>query len=272
MTQENPAWLALALTQLGTHEIAGPRDNPIIMSYYAEVGHGDVNHESVAWCAAFAGAMLKRSGYPIPAASVNLMAGSYEKYGVAVEIDDAQPGDICVFYRGDRSSWQRHVAFFVEHADDEHIRVLGGNQSDSVSIITEPISKLAAVRRPIAPTKAALREAGSTDMNIASAAKKVAVSLGGTALASTAASESMKTPPVPVPAPVVPDVSLKTAVEQMDLYKLAAKGVNEFWQLAASNPWLIAGVLACLLVWALAHWIENNRLRRALDGAPLSNA
>ena len=43
----------IARSYIGTTEGPGPADNPVIMEMYASVGHDWVEHDSVAWCAAF---------------------------------------------------------------------------------------------------------------------------------------------------------------------------------------------------------------------------
>ena len=51
-----------AKSYLGTKEFEGPADNPKIMEMYRSVGHDWVEHDEVAWCAAFVGHCLERSG------------------------------------------------------------------------------------------------------------------------------------------------------------------------------------------------------------------
>ena len=45
----------IARSYIGTTERPGPQDNPVIMEMYASVGQSHVDHDSVAWCAAFVG-------------------------------------------------------------------------------------------------------------------------------------------------------------------------------------------------------------------------
>src|SRR5262245_47545073 len=70
----DPPWLVLARGELGTKEAPGEANNPVVLRYYADAGHPEINSESIAWCPAFTGAMLERSGYP---GSKSLMARSY---------------------------------------------------------------------------------------------------------------------------------------------------------------------------------------------------
>lgn len=132
----------IAKTYIGTVEGPGPENNPAVMEMYATVGHDWVEHDSVAWCAAFVGHCLERAGLR---STRQLTARSYLGWGIPVELEDAQEGDIVVFQRG-TSAWQGHVAFFVKRVGSQ-IEVLGGNQSDAVNQKRYPVSKLLGIRR-----------------------------------------------------------------------------------------------------------------------------
>lgn len=132
----------LARTFIGTFEWKDGH-NPKILKMFEDVGHKWVRDDETAWCAAFVGAMLKRSGLPYTG---KLNARSYCDWGEPVARKDAREGDIAIFWRGSRDSWQGHVAFFV--ADQgATITVLGGNQSNSVNVTNYPASRLLEIRR-----------------------------------------------------------------------------------------------------------------------------
>ena len=132
----------IAQSYIGLSEGPGPADNPAIMEMYTSVGHDWVEHDTVAWCAAFVGHCLERAGIR---STRKLTARSYLNWGIPVEIADAQQGDIGVIPRG-RTSWQGHV-FFINRIEGAWVWGLGGNQSDEVSIKRYPVSKLLGVRR-----------------------------------------------------------------------------------------------------------------------------
>jgi uncharacterized protein (TIGR02594 family) len=132
----------IARGYIGTTEGLGPENNPTIMAMYASVGHDWVEHDSVAWCAAFVGHCLERAGIR---STRQLTARSYLDWGVPIDLADAQPGDIAVIPRGS-SSWQGHV-FFIERIEGPWVWGLGGNQSDAVNVKRYPVSKLLGVRR-----------------------------------------------------------------------------------------------------------------------------
>ena len=132
----------IARSYIGLSEGAGPADNPVIMEMYASVGHDWVEHDSVAWCAAFVGHCLERAGIK---STRKLTARSYLDWGVPIDVTDAQQGDIGVIPRGS-SSWQGHV-FFIDRIEGAWVWGLGGNQDDTVNVKRFPVSKLLGVRR-----------------------------------------------------------------------------------------------------------------------------
>ena len=132
----------IARSYIGTTEGPGPADNPVIMEMYASVGHDWVEHDSVAWCAAFVGHCLERAGIR---STRKLTARSYLDWGVPVDVADAQQGDIGVIPRGS-SSWQGHV-FFIDRIEGQWVWGLGGNQDNAVNVKRYPVSKLLGVRR-----------------------------------------------------------------------------------------------------------------------------
>lgn len=139
-----PKWYELAVKELGTKEAPGFANNPIVQQYYLDAGSGKQD-DSVPWCAAFVGAMLKRAGV---SPSGYLAARSYLKWGQKTK---PQLGAIVVFRRGN-SPWQGHVAFFVQD-NGSTVRVVGGNQSDAVTYADYPKSKVLDYRWPlIAPS------------------------------------------------------------------------------------------------------------------------
>jgi uncharacterized protein (TIGR02594 family) len=137
--------IQIARTYLGTKEIKGAADNPKIMEMYRTVGHTQVEHDEVAWCAAFVGFCLEKAGL---ASTRKLNARSYLTWGEKVAgPEQAREGDVVIFTRGANTA-QGHVAFFVKAAGAQ-IEVLGGNQSDAVSVARYARSRLLGIRRPL---------------------------------------------------------------------------------------------------------------------------
>jgi uncharacterized protein (TIGR02594 family) len=138
-----PPWLEHAWGDLGIAEAPAGQNNPAILRYYAEVGHADVAHDDVAWCAAFLGACLERAGV---ASTRSLMARSYLAWGEPL----AEPrlGAIAVLSRG-ADPTLGHTAFLVG-VTPAHLVLLGGNQSDAVTVEAYPRARLLGLRWPAA--------------------------------------------------------------------------------------------------------------------------
>ena len=146
-----PAWMTLARRDLGVTEQPGAADDARILRYFRDAGHGEVRHDEVAWCAAFAGACLERAGIR---STRSLMARSYLAWGVAL----AEPrlGCIAVFSRG-LNPRLGHVGFYAG-SSAAGILVLGGNQANSVRIATYPRSRLIGLRWPAGAGNAAEKD------------------------------------------------------------------------------------------------------------------
>lgn len=134
----------IAQSYIGTTEGPDAANNPTILQMYATVGHDWVEHDAVAWCAAFVGHCIEQAGLR---STRKLNARSYLDWGVPVELSQAQEGDIVVFSRGDPSGWQGLVAFFVRAVGEASIEVLGGNQADAVNVKRYATSRLLGIRR-----------------------------------------------------------------------------------------------------------------------------
>lgn len=104
--------------------------NPNILACYAAVGCPQ-SADTTAWCAAFAGTMLKMSGLPY---KKSLSSLNYQGVGTPVPINDPtqwRKNDLVVFKR----TGGGHVGFIQEVCPTQKkLSVLGGNQSDTLNI------------------------------------------------------------------------------------------------------------------------------------------
>ncbi len=137
---EEPKWLAHGWAELGQKEVSGSKDNPRIVSYFADVGRGDIRNDEVAWCAAFVGACLARAGVE---GTGSLLARSYLSWGIKAK---QRYGAVAVLSRG-RNPRQGHVGFLVGE-DDKRVWLLGGNQANRVSVAAYDKSRLLGLRWP----------------------------------------------------------------------------------------------------------------------------
>lgn len=134
-------WFSVATHFKGLAEVHGATDNPKIVEMFRISGHPEVKDDETPWCAAFVGACLRLSGY---LGSSSLGARSYQNFGQDLGTTPRR-GCIAVFTRGDPQ--HGHVAF-LDHEEDDDIYVLGGNQSDAVTLTRFPKSRWLAYRWP----------------------------------------------------------------------------------------------------------------------------
>lgn len=118
-------------------------DNITLSRFIRQATGMSINPATTAWCAAFVDAVLHQSGQGGGTGRLN--ARSYLNWGQSV--DNPQRGDIVVLWRGDPNGWQGHVGFFEGYDSNGNIRILGGNQSNQVSVETYPTTQLLGFRR-----------------------------------------------------------------------------------------------------------------------------
>jgi uncharacterized protein (TIGR02594 family) len=136
-------WYEEAKRLLGLREGPGSKDNPTIIDWADQLGI-DYDHDDIPWCGLFVahcvGATLPDE--PLPANPLG--ARNWARVGEAAA---EAPGAILVFWRETPNSGKGHVGFY--HGEDATAyHVLGGNQSDSVSVTRVAKGRLLAIRRP----------------------------------------------------------------------------------------------------------------------------
>jgi uncharacterized protein (TIGR02594 family) len=116
-----PLWYKIAKRELltGIEEIPGPKDNPRIVQYHQATTLKATDDET-PWCSSFVNWCLEQAGIK---GTRDARAISWRDWGR--ELDEPRHGCIAVF--------PHHVGFYAEDNGD-YIRVLGGNQSDAVTI------------------------------------------------------------------------------------------------------------------------------------------
>ena len=106
------------------------------------------------WCAAFVNAVLELDNIPNlhdVGSTAPLMARSFLSWGLPIESENIQRGDIVVFPRGNQG-WQGHVGFYIGqtvHDNGLFYLILGGNQDQMVSVEKYTAKRALAIRRPI---------------------------------------------------------------------------------------------------------------------------
>jgi uncharacterized protein (TIGR02594 family) len=136
-----PLTIVEALKEYGTKELAGGANSPVIMGWADEVGlRPKYTSDAIPWCGLFAAVVAKRANKAVP--KDPLWALNWAKFGV--EVGQPGLGDVLTFTRENGG----HVGFYVGE-DTEAYHVLGGNQSDAVTITRIAKTRLHRARRPI---------------------------------------------------------------------------------------------------------------------------
>lgn len=147
----DPQWLKNAFRDLGVSEIAGKVANDRILEMFAKAGHPEITSDEVAWCAAAEGTWMEEANIK---GTQSLAARSYLRFGKALDIDKKIPrGAVLIFKRGN-SSWQGHVCNLLEDGG-KTLTVIGGNQSNRVSVATYARAALIGARWPDTPSNSA---------------------------------------------------------------------------------------------------------------------
>jgi uncharacterized protein (TIGR02594 family) len=136
-------WMAEAKRLIGVTETAGKGNSPTIMGWAqdAKIGY---DADETPWCGLFVAHCITSTLPDEPLPKNPLGARQWRKFGVEV---DPQFGATLCFWRGSVDGWMGHVGYYwAEDATTYH--VLGGNQSDAVTITRMPKSRLLEARWP----------------------------------------------------------------------------------------------------------------------------
>lgn len=147
LKEKAPLMLVHGLSLYGTKEQPGTGDNLEILSWAAETGLTKMySNDAVPWCGLYMSVVAKRAGKQYP--DTPLWALSWLKFGIPVR--SAMLGDVLVFERRNKKKQLigGHVGIYVGE-DSLCYHVLGGNQSDEVSIMRLEKSRCVGIRRPI---------------------------------------------------------------------------------------------------------------------------
>lgn len=120
-------WMKIAKDLLGIKETPGSKNNQTILDWAKAVGLSNVyNADSIPWCGLFVAYVLSQAGEDVSDAP--LWALSWKNWETGLK-DSPCYGALMVFKRKGGG----HVGFYVSE-DATHYHILGGNQSDMVSV------------------------------------------------------------------------------------------------------------------------------------------
>jgi uncharacterized protein (TIGR02594 family) len=134
-----PKIVSEGMRLMGTLETPGKANNPMILSWAKETGI-IYNADEIPWCGLFVAVVVKRSGRQI--VEDPLWALSWRKFGKPSPVPGL--GDILTFKRNGGG----HVGVYIAE-DPIGYHVLGGNQSDKVSIVRISKNRFVEARRPV---------------------------------------------------------------------------------------------------------------------------
>lgn len=134
-------WITEAKKFLGTKEVPGTKDNPTILRFWKEGKISwQADHDETAWCAVFHAAIYERIGIRSQRDS---WSQGWKDWGEKL---DSPIYGCTVIFRWDASSG--HIGWYVGRAKSGRMLILGGNQSNSVTITEFSDDKVLAYRWP----------------------------------------------------------------------------------------------------------------------------
>lgn len=141
----------LAQRFVGIKEVPGSMANPQIMAML-NLDAKWPEDDSVPWCSGFVNYIAWLLRLP---RSKSLRARSWLEVGIVVSFKEARCGnDVVILKRGSGDQPGRevinapgHVAFYSEIGWQNNIWVLGGNQSNTVSMTSYPTESVLGIRR-----------------------------------------------------------------------------------------------------------------------------
>jgi uncharacterized protein (TIGR02594 family) len=116
------------LRNYGLKEIDGSLSNPEIIAMGKFLGYKIKDDSTTAWCSLCLNFYAKKMGYEY---SNKLNARSWLSVGTEVMV--LQMGDVVVYWRNRKDSWEGHVGLYISE-ENGLIWTLGGNQNNGLNI------------------------------------------------------------------------------------------------------------------------------------------
>lgn len=140
-------WMTEARRLIGTREVPGAGNNPVIMAWGNRLGARVLGiaygQDATPWCGLFAAWCVHHAGLKPPAIAIR--AKAWASWGQPVQDPRNPPfGAIAVFERQGGG----HVGFVESVNGDGSLNILGGNQGDAVNVRRFGRDRLVALRWP----------------------------------------------------------------------------------------------------------------------------
>lgn len=137
-----PPWMVEARRVLGKHERT---HNGFLRRWLGSDGHALGDPARLPWCGDFVETSVRLALPAEPIPDNPYGARNWMRFGRPCE---QVVGAVAVFWRGSRSGWQGHVGF-VAGKGSGRVYVLGGNQSNRVSVVPLSTDRLLGYRWPL---------------------------------------------------------------------------------------------------------------------------
>jgi uncharacterized protein (TIGR02594 family) len=141
-------WLAVARSLVGTREVPGAANNPVIMAWGNRLGAKVLGiaygNDATPWCGLFAAHCIASAGLTPPAIAIR--AKAWASWGTGIPANTPRPpiGCVAVFQREGGG----HVGFVAGVYGNGDLAILGGNQGDAVNERRFGRDRLIALRWP----------------------------------------------------------------------------------------------------------------------------
>lgn len=141
LNEPGPKMLLEAIKLFGIKEFTGKENNPVILEWAKEVGLSKTySNDEIPWCGLFIAVVAKRAGKVVVDAP--LWAKNWSKFGQLTI--HPMLGDVVVFNRETGG----HVGLYVGE-DPTAYHILGGNQTNAVTISRISKNRVYSVNRPL---------------------------------------------------------------------------------------------------------------------------
>lgn len=137
-------WVDAAYRLIGTQEKPGQGSNEAILGWAEDLEITSYNDDDIPWCGLFVAYCVGSQLTEEPLPTNPLGARNWKKFGYEVS---PRLGAIMVFWRGSPNGWKGHVGFYWAEDNDAY-HILGGNQSNSVSVTRISKDRLITARWP----------------------------------------------------------------------------------------------------------------------------
>ncbi|MCW8108898.1 TIGR02594 family protein [Alteromonas ponticola] len=137
-------WLEIAMNLLDVKEVVGQGSNPLIIDWAAKLGLSDYHDDDIPWCGLFVAHCISTQLCEESIPNNPLLARNWRKFG-----KQTTPGlgAVLVFWRESKESYKGHVGLYWAE-DDTAYHVIGGNQSNAVTVTRIAKDRLLEARWP----------------------------------------------------------------------------------------------------------------------------